>query len=147
MRGRNIQRGFTLIELLVTIIILSIAISVFLFVVSDSISRSADPLLRTQASAVGHAYLEEIMSKSFDDPDGVGGETRATFDDVMDYNGLVDNGARDINDNPITGLERYTVSVSVTDSAVSGQGMRRIQVDVSGPNGETVTMAGYRGNI
>jgi MSHA pilin protein MshD len=141
------QRGFTLIELLVTIVILSIALSVFLFVVSDSISRSADPLLRTQASAVGHAYLEEILSKAFDDPDGVGGETRATFDDVLDYNGLVDNGARDINDNPIAGLSRYTVSVTVADAALNGQAMRRVQVDVSGPNGETVSMAGYRGNI
>jgi MSHA pilin protein MshD len=141
------QSGFTLIELLVTIVILSIAVSAFMMIVSDSVSRSADPMLRTQASAIGHAYLEEILSKQYTDPDGVGGEIRANYDDVMDYNGLNDVGARDINGNPIPALAAYTVAVSVTDSAISGQPMRRIQVNVTPPNGKMISMVGYRGNI
>jgi len=141
------QSGFTLIELLVTIVILAIAVSAFMMIVSDSVSRSADPMLRTQASAIGHAYLEEILSKQYTDPDGVGGESRANYDDVMDYNGLNDVGARDINGNAVPTLAGYTVTVSVTDSAVSGQPMRRIQVNVTEPGGDIISMVGYRGNI
>jgi MSHA pilin protein MshD len=140
------QSGFSLIELIVTIVILGIAVSAFMMIVSDSVSRSADPMLRTQASAIGHAYLEEVLSMPYNDPDGVGGETRANFDDVMDYNGLSDTGARDINGNLIAALAAYNITVAVTDANISGQAMRRVQVNVTQPNGETVTMTGYRGN-
>jgi len=139
------HRGFTLVELVVAIIIFAVAMSAFMFVVGDSIVRSADPMLRAQASSIGHAYLEEIMSKSYTPGPGTG--TRELYDDVQDYDGLVDNGARDINDNPIAGLEQYTVTVDVSDSSVNGQSMRRIQVDVASPNGDAVSMVGYRGDI
>jgi MSHA pilin protein MshD len=43
------QSGFSLIELIVTIVIIGIAVSAFMMIVSDSVSRSADPMLRTQA--------------------------------------------------------------------------------------------------
>jgi hypothetical protein len=36
--------------------------------------------------------------------------------------------------------------VAVTDANIAGQAMRRVQVNVTQPNGETVTMTGYRGN-
>lgn len=140
------QSGFSLIELIVTIVILGIAVSAFMMIVSDSVSRSADPMLRTQASAIGHAYLEEVLSMSYNDPDGIGGETRANYDDVLDYNGLSDAGARDINGNPIAALSAYNITIAVSDAAISGQTMRRVQVNVTQPNGETVTMTGYRGN-
>jgi MSHA pilin protein MshD len=85
------------------------------------------------------------MSKSYTPGPGTG--ARELYDDVQDYDGLVDNGARDINDNPIAGLEQYTVTVDVSNSSVNGQSMRRIQVDVASPNGDAVSMVGYRGNI
>ena len=139
------HRGFTLVELVVAIIIFAVAMSAFMFVVGDSIVRSADPMLRAQASSIGHAYLEEIMSKPYTPGPGTG--NRELYDDVQDYDGLADNGARDINDNPITGLEQYTVTVEVSDSIINGQAMRRIQVDVASPNGDAVSMVGYRGDI
>jgi hypothetical protein len=80
------------------------------------------------------------------DPDGSGGETRANYDDVLDYNGLNDAGARDINGNLIAALAAYNITVAVSDANISGQTMRRVQVNVTQPNGETVTMVGYRGN-
>jgi MSHA pilin protein MshD len=139
------HRGFTLVELVIAIIIFAVAMAAFMLVVGDSIVRSADPMLRAQASSIGHAYLEEIMSKSYTPGPGTG--ARELYDDVQDYDGLVDNGARDINDNPIAGLEQYTVTVDVSNSSVNGQSMRRIQVDVASPNGDAVSMVGYRGNI
>jgi MSHA pilin protein MshD len=82
---------------------------------------------------------------------------RASFDDVCDYNGLTDSGARDRNGNTIAGLSAYNVSVRIADdsavtlgapalSATAGQ-VVRIEVQVSNPSLESpVTLTGYRTN-
>ena len=95
MRGRG-ERGATLIELVISIVVIAIAASAVLGVLSSTVGRSADAMVMSQAVAIAEAYLEEITLKSFADPDGVDGEAaRPDFDDVDDYHGLVDNGARD----------------------------------------------------
>ncbi len=139
--------GFTLLETLVAIVIIAVALTGFTVVVSGSALRSADPVLRAQAAAIAHAYLEEIMSKAYADPDGTeAGEVRTTFDDVDDYNGLSNAGARDINDAAIAGLGNYNVDVSVSAQAVNGVAMQRIEVAVSHANAPIdVTIAAYRG--
>ena len=136
-----------MIEILIAMIVIAIAVTTFTVVVSGSVARSADPVLRAQAAAVAHAYLEEIMSKAYADPDGTeAGEVRATFDDVDDYNGLSNAGARDINDAAIAGLGNYNVDVSVSAQAVNGVAMQRIEVAVSHANAPIdVTIAAYRG--
>ncbi len=139
------QTGFTLIEIIVTIVIIGLTVSTFMFLVSDTVSRSADPLFQTQSSAIAHSYLEEVMSKSYAPGPGTG--SRALYDDVLDYNGLTDVGARDINDNPIPGLSRYTISITVSDVSISGQAMREIAVTVTDPGNNTFTMNAYRGNL
>lgn len=139
------QAGFTLIEIIVTIVIIGLTVATFMFLVSDTVSRSADPLFQTQSSAIAHSYLEEVMSKSYTVGPGTG--TRDLYDDVFDYNGLTDVGARDINGNAIPGLSRYTVSINVSDVAISGQAMREIAVTVTDPGNNTFTMNAYRGNL
>src|SRR5690606_11047646 len=95
MRGHR-QRGVTLMELVVSIVVVAIAASAVLGVLSHSVGRSADAMAMSQAVAIAESYLEEIMLKPFADPDGTSGETaRTSFDDVDDYDGLVDVGARD----------------------------------------------------
>ncbi len=112
------QSGATLIELVIAIVIISIAASTILIVLSTSVTYSADPMIRHQAVAIAEAYLEEIALRSFADPDGVDGEaSRDLFDDVDDYNGLVDSGARDQFNTALAGLEDYTVTVAVTASS------------------------------
>lgn len=142
-RGASIRRayapqiGATLIELIVSIVIVSVSVTGIMMVISNTSRASADPMLRTQATAVAEAYLEEILSQALNDPDTTetggaeAGETRATYDDVSDYHGLADTGgALDQNGNPITGLEGYNVSVSVTASSVGGEASKRIEVSV-----------------
>lgn len=119
-RHKKSQVGFTLIEIITTLVIIGIAATAILSVFSSTISSSANPMIQQQAISVAEAYMEEIMLKAFNDPDGTGGETRANFDDVLDYNGLTDVGARDQNDNPIASLADYTVTVSVTGSSLNG---------------------------
>ncbi len=143
------QVGVTLVELLLSIVIVATAASAVLGMLSATVKSSADPMLRHQAVAIAEAYLEEILHKSFTDPDGVDGEAaRADFDDVDDYNGLLDVGARDQFGNPIAALSDYTVAVTVSTSAalpaVPAADALRIDVNVVWQADIDFTFSGYR---
>jgi MSHA pilin protein MshD len=148
VRGHS-QRGVTLIELIVSIVVIAIAGGAVLGVLSRSVGRSADAMIMSQAVSVAEAYLEEITLKPFADPDGVDGETlRTDFDDVDDYNGLVDVGARDQFGAAIAPLSRYTVAVTVVPSAaltgVPGTDAERVDVRVTYAPNVTVTLSAYK---
>lgn len=132
------QRGLTLIELVAVIVILAVALAGVTAAISSAISRSSDVLLETRAVALAQSYLDEILSKRFDEnsaPRGIppcrsncteevdfgpdAGETgRADFDDVDDYHGL-DEGLgqtgplQDAEGNERTGYDNFRVRVSV----------------------------------
>ncbi|RME36079.1 MAG: type II secretion system protein [Gammaproteobacteria bacterium] len=179
-KPRTPQRGVTLVELVVSITIFAIALLAILTFMATSIGRSADPMVQEQASAIARAYLEEVSRSSFCDPSydpdgdpatgcpvecttsvcagGCGGpiggaETRSTYDDICDYDGLVDNGARNQFDQPLPGLESYTVSVRVLDSGIDLGGLQadagrsaRIDVTVGRAGMDAVTVSGWRVN-
>ena len=94
MRGHR-ERGATLVELQISIVVVAVAASAVLGVVSSSAGRSADAMVLAQATSIAEAYLEEIALKSFADPDGAAEANRTAYDGVVDYDGLVDSGARD----------------------------------------------------
>lgn len=150
MRGRMRQSGFTLIELVVSIVIIGIAVAAVLLPMNLTTSRSADPMIQHQAVAIAEAYMEEIMLRPFTDPDGTDGETdRTLFDDVDDYDGLNDTGARDQSDRGIAGLESYTVTVAVVDTALNGiadTDCKKVTVTVGHPSGINMTLSSYRTN-
>ena len=142
------HKGFTLIEIVVAIVVIGIAASVILALLSTNVAASADPMIRQQAIAIANAYLEEISLRDFDDPDGMDGEAaRADFDDIDDYNGLADSGARDQFGNPIASLSAYNVSVSVVSSAalpgVPASDNYRIDVTVT-RTPVAITLSSYR---
>ncbi len=146
---RSFQRGVTLVELVVAIVVIGTAAGVILGLLSANVNASADPMVRQQAVAIARAYMEEILLRDFTDPDGSDGETaRVDFDDVDDYDGLLDAVARDQFDNPITGLGDYTVSVSVTSSGalpgVPAADSLRVDVTVSRPPFLAFSLSGYR---
>lgn len=179
------QRGVTLIETVASIVIIAIAVSALTFLVSDATRRSADPMIQEQAGAIARAYLEEITLKRFCDPDfdndgdpatpldcpaqctapacglcggpgaGLQEPARALFDDVCDYDGLADSGARDQTGAALPALGAYGVAVQVRDSGVSldaldgGAGeVVRIDVTVSHPAMPVpVALSGYRANF
>ena len=117
IRQRGAESGVTLIELVISIVIIAIAASAVLGVLASSVGRSADAMVMSQAVAIAEAYLEEITLKSYVDPDGVDGEAnRVDFDDVDDYDGLVDVGAQDQFGVAIASLSLYTVAVAVVQS-------------------------------
>ena len=141
MRSRG-ERGATLIELVISIVVIAIAASAVLGVLSASVGRSADAMVLSQAVAIAEAYLEEISRKPFLDPDGVDGEAaRPAFDDV-------DNGARDQFGSALAPLSQYTVTVTVTPStALAGVPQvdaERIDVRVTYPGNGAVALTGYK---
>jgi MSHA pilin protein MshD len=145
------QAGTTLIELVIAIVIVSIAVSAVLMVMSMNVGYSADPMIRHQAVAIAEAYLEEISLKSFDDPGGGEGEpSRDLYDDVDDYHGLVDVGARNQFDAALPGLDDYTVSVTVTQSAlpsIAASDNYLINVTVTHAENINFTLSAYRPNF
>ncbi len=144
------NRGFTLVELVISIVVVSIALGGVLMAINYTVTHSADPMLQHQAVAIAESYLEEILLKPFADPDGVDSEgSRVLFDDVDDYNGLNDSGARDQTGTAITGLTNYTVAVTVTSTALNGIGAadsKQVTVTVSHPVGFNISLTGYRTN-
>ncbi|MDK2847483.1 MAG: pilin protein MshD [Desulfuromonadales bacterium] len=144
-RGHN--RGFTLIELVISMVVVSIALVGVLMVMNYTVRHSADPMLQHQAVAIAESYLEEILLRSYADPDGTDGEAdRNLLDDVDDYDGWTDVGARDQEGTAISGLESYTVSVSVSDTVLNTVACKKVTVTVGHPTGINLTLSGYRTN-
>lgn len=154
MKSRRRQSGVNLIELLISIVIISIACTGVLLVFAQTARFSADPMIQTQALAIAEAYLDEILARPVNDPDGTNaGETRATFDNVADYNGLSnappqsqDGTAADFA--PADGqpdLTGYQVDVAVTTGvAVNGVPMARVDVRVRYAPVVDFTLTGFR---
>ena len=149
MRAAARQSGITLIELVISIVVVAIAVSAVLGVLSGNLQRSADAQVISPGVAIATAYMEEIALKPFDDPDGIDGEVgRTNFDDVDDYDGLNDAGAVDQFGNPLPDLAGYTVSVAVNSSAalpgVAAADALRIDVRVQFAPYIDYTLTGYR---
>jgi MSHA pilin protein MshD len=149
--SRSAQRGVTLIELVVAITIVAIAAIAVLGALASITTRGANTMVRQQAVAIADAYLEEILLQPVTPPGGAATPTsRASFNDVDEYNGLLDVGARDQFGNALPNLGNYTVSVAVVQTTalpnITAANARRIDVSVTDPTGLTVVLSGYRAN-
>jgi MSHA pilin protein MshD len=140
--------------LILSITIISTALVGVLLVLRQTTRHSADPMLEHQAAAIAEAYLEEILLKPYEDPDtglicGAAEGSRSLFDDVCDYDGLSNSGAEDQYGVAVSGLEDYSVAVSIDTSAVlndlSGSSeVLRADVRVTHSVGVDIAISGYR---
>lgn len=140
------QTGMTFIELIISMVIIGIAVSGVLSVMNLTTARSADPMIQHQAIAIAEAYLEEILTRRYDDPASecaAHGGDRSLFCVVDDYDGLSEAPTNQFGV-AISGLGNYTVSVTVVDEALSGIASKRIDVAVSHPSGMGASLSGYR---
>ena len=149
----RVQCGFTLMEIIITIVVLSIASVSMLSAFTSAAKTSADPMIQHQAAAIAEAYMEEIQLKSFADPVDVelggpeAGETRATYDDVQDYNGLTDAVALDQTGLAPSGFAGYSVSVTVIEQAlgtIAAADSMLIEVTVDHALIDPITLHGFR---
>ena len=68
------QKGLSLVELVITIVILAIALVGLTSVLGGGLSQSAETLPNVRAVALAQSYLDEILSKRFDEqsrPNGI----------------------------------------------------------------------------
>ena len=148
----RLQSAFTLVEVIVTIVVVSIA-SVALMSFANMVRGSADPVIQQQATTIAEAYLEEILLRSFNDPQG--GETgadegeagRAEYDDVKDHRSLAAGPAADQFGNPVAALAAYTVTVNITNTALGGipaADALRVDVSVSHAAISNILLSGFR---
>lgn len=129
-----------MVEMIVTIIILGIALITITSMMTNSLSSNANTYEETRMTALARSYLDEILSRRYDEnshPSGTpacdggtctdqmdfgpdsGEGARDKWDDVDDYHGLVevDDTITDLEDaagNPRTGYDGYTVEVTIT---------------------------------
>ena len=161
MSARRAQSGFSLVELIIGITIIGITIASVMTVFIVTASRSGDPMLRQQAQMIAEAYLDEILLRRFYDADTnnvcpAAVEIRTSYDNVCDYNGLVQSPPQDQFGNAtVTG---YTASVTVTPTGASLHSggnlidntsvirVILVTVTVTAPDGTTITLNGYRTN-
>jgi MSHA pilin protein MshD len=148
-RRRATARGFTLVEMILAIVILGVGLAGVLLAFSVAVRGSADPVIHAQMRAIAEELIEEIELKPYSSSTA-GSHTscaRDTYTSVADYNGYSTTSLGtvcSIDGNPIPALNGYTVSVSVTTSALDGIGAaRRIVVTVA-HGSETLQLVGYR---
>lgn len=150
------------------IVVFGVGVVGLLGVLRLTTEKSADPMIQQQAQLVAEAYLEEILLKKFVDPEDdkvcpAKEATRDLYDNVCDYHGTSDVGAINQLGSAVTGLEAYTVAVTVspnsTDTTASVNlgslsndyvngyiRVLRVDVTVTGPANTSVTLTGYRTN-
>lgn len=168
MKAPVSESGFSLVETILTIVIISISLVVLVSAWGQSARHSGDPFWHAKAAYLGQAYLEEILTKRFDENTPVGGqpactsttcsavlgadagETRALFDDVDDYHGLNETPSENALGVIRPEYSSYQVTVSVSYAGVElgrpAATVKRINVTVTPPGESAQLFVVYRGN-
>jgi MSHA pilin protein MshD len=153
--------GVTLVELVVALVIMGVALAAVVAVYASTTRASVDPVIVQQMQAIADNMMEEVLLKPYAPgpaPGAGAGGARVNFDDVRDYSGYGQaiQGIRDAEGNAIPGLERYTVLVTVTPTALTNipntdalQIVVRVSVNGSATNTSLpapIVLTGWRTN-
>ncbi len=176
-RTADSQRGFTLVEIIVSIVAIGILMALVINVFAPQVVRGTDPLFSMRAAELGQSYLEEILGKRFDENSPLGnglrcnsgspqpscsaalgidtGETAGvtnTFDDVDDYNSVVNLAPTDQSGSVRSGYEDFRVSISVAYAGsevglANNTDAKRIDVTIIDPRGNQTVFSAYKTNF
>ncbi len=174
MKARASEQGFSLIETILTIAIISISLVVLVSAWSGAAKRSGDAFWQAKTAYLGQAYIEEVMTKRFDENSPVGGvpacttatcsaslgvdklsdgvtdEPRAQFDDVDDYDGLIESPSINALGVIRADYSNYQVAIRVvyagTDFGRPNRTLKKISVTVTPPDETPQLFVVYRGN-
>lgn len=176
------QNGFTLVELITGIVIIAIALTLMSTLIIPQAKLSVEPLQEMRAATLAQMLMNEIAGKAYDEqsnhnddnwrcgetltdltvpactdessygPDS--GETRATYNDVDDYDtsGSFITPARADGTTLEELYPNFTVRITVSSdpSLIAGSGnniAKRVDIEIKLPNDETITFSRYRWNF
>jgi len=166
------KSGFTLVELVITIVLTGIVILMFFGVYTSAQLKSVSPVFQVKSAELAQGILEEISLKRFDENSPLGnslrcdqpsqpicsntlgidvGESRSSFDDVDDYNGLIESPPKDALGNIKSEFTNFNLNVEViyagTDHGFSQRELKKIQVTVVSPENDQFVFSVYKGNF
>lgn len=159
-----LQKGVTLIELIITLVVIGIALSAVVSVLTPNFSRSSDPIWQARAVELIEAYSDEIQAMRFNEASPIGGgfdnncdttaeETdRNQFDDVGDYNSVNDSPPELLLGTLGAGYNGFRTEITVNCVGVSfgfpsDNYIKRISIQITGPTGAVLQMAMHKGNF
>ena len=155
LRTRKYQSeiGMTLAESMLAIMILQVAVLGMIYTVNAGYSHIEVSGETVEASRLGEELIEEIVTRSYADPDGgevlgpdTGESDRADFDDIDDYDGYAEAAGSVLlldGSNHEASAQVYSRSVTVEASAVNFTDFgsvvngKTIMVTVTYPDGKT----------
>ncbi|SOB76711.1 MSHA pilin protein MshD [Marinobacter sp. LV10R510-11A] len=157
--------GATLVELVITIVIISVAIAGVVGAFAVITGRSADPLNQTRAVGLAQLYMDEILSRKYDEATPPGGvpktsgcainteeSDRENYDDVDDYN-AINSAASENTDGELLGsaYSGFTVSVNVScaggEVGLAADEAKRIDITIIDPSSQSYLFTAYRANF
>lgn len=110
--------GVTLVELIIAMVIIGASLAGLVAAFRTGNRASVDPLILQQKAAIAESLMGEILLKPYQvDGTAITPNVRDSFNDVRDFQnyGAGLSGIRDVRNNPVAGLEAYTVSVAVSE--------------------------------
>jgi MSHA pilin protein MshD len=165
--------GFSLMEMVLTIAIISVSLVVLITAFGGLAKRTADPVLQAKAAFLGQAYMDEIITKRFDEQSPIGGtpacdasscsatlgpdalpsgatESRTDYDDVDDYTGLIETPSLNALGAARPEYDGFQIAVQVRyaggDFGRPSHTLKRIEVTVTPPGENGIRFTAYRGN-
>ena len=174
--SQKTQSGFTLVETIIVIVMVGALMAGMSVLFMENVGNSHKPYLRQKALAAANAYMDEILTKRWNEATPLGGgcvitgsgncttpgapgavaigddgDTRSTYDDVDDFDGISGSPLQDSTGNNMPGYGGFTVDVSVVSpgsvwNGIAVADVRLITVDVTSPGGEKISLSAYRAN-
>ncbi|HEX3356361.1 MAG TPA: hypothetical protein VHS31_05200 [Tepidisphaeraceae bacterium] len=154
--------GFTMIEATVSVLLVGVMLVASLMTAGQATLVRTGQQDAARAQTLANELLAQIVQNAYEQP-GVtttvlgpeAGETRATFNDIDDFNGWTESPPADLSGAALAGfagwtravvVEWITPSVAGTDFTTSATetGLKRITVTVTAPSGRTASAVALR---
>jgi MSHA pilin protein MshD len=153
------RRGFTMVETVICVVIVAVMLVAALEMIGTAARLRGTQTDQSRAAALARELLAEIMQYSYVDPELptvlLGpelAETRGTFDDVDDYNGLTESPPQKPDGTPLPGFTGWTRSTIIeyadptnpSATSITDTGLKRISIKVTTPTGRSSKLTALR---
>jgi len=151
-RMHRAKAGFSLVEVIVLIVVIALAVPPIVMLLYETVSRGTDSRMQMIATSLATGLMEEILSKSFEDPQGSSGSFgteeagRANYDDVDDYDGLSVQPPRDSQGNALSDYAAFRARVTVENVSSSSPGGTAVSDGSTNFKRVTITVEWNSGN-